>query len=95
MVGMLTQVSLTPIPRGVVWKRKRKTGEAEIVTPVPKPKTLVATTKTKALRNGSVSRLTNGHGPQGSPFVNASRKIALLRNTREEIARGPRQAELI
>jgi hypothetical protein len=106
MVGALTRVSLTPIPRGVVWKRKRKTGEAEIVTPVAKPsKTLVATAK-KALKlangshrpqlhNGSgPPRLTNGsHGP--APFNDASRKLAALRAIREQIGQGESQAQLL
>lgn len=105
MVAAVTRVSVTPIPRGIVWKRKRKTGEAEIVTPVPKSQKALATPAAKRLgnhhhrpqlTNGSgPPRLTNGNGKSPTPFVHADRKVALLRNVREQVGRGERQPELL
>jgi hypothetical protein len=49
---MLTEVSVRKIPRNVVWRRKNKEGQVEVVRPVAKAP--------KALRNGlSASRLAD------------------------------------
>lgn len=49
MIRYLTQVTCTPIPPNVVWKRKSRTGEVEIVRPVEKAPKALKAPRAKAL----------------------------------------------